>query len=37
MQSAHIKHYDDFICGGGLVGSLWALHIKKRGYSVAVF
>ena len=37
MQPAHFKHYDHIICGGGLVGSLWALFLKKRGYSVAVF
>jgi kynurenine 3-monooxygenase len=37
MRPSHTNHYDHIICGGGLVGSLWALYLRKRNYSVAIF
>lgn len=37
MKSSHLKHYDHIVCGGGLVGALWALFLRKRSHSIAVF
>lgn len=37
MKSTQLKHYDHIICGGGLVGALWALFLRKRSQSIAIF
>lgn len=37
MQASKLKHYDHIIVGGGLVGALWALYLRKRSHSIAVF
>lgn len=37
MHHPHVKHYDHIICGGGLVGALWALFLRKRSHSIAIF
>lgn len=37
MNHSHIKHYDHIVVGGGLVGALWALFLRKRSHSIAVF
>lgn len=37
MHHSHVKHYDHIICGGGLVGALWALFLRKRSHSIAIF
>lgn len=30
-------NFDHVVCGGGLVGVLWALYLKRMSNSVAVF
>lgn len=37
MQYSRLKHYDHIVVGGGLVGALWALFLRKRSVSIAVF
>lgn len=37
MYQEKLKHYDHIIVGGGLVGALWALFLRKRSHSIAVF
>jgi glycine/D-amino acid oxidase-like deaminating enzyme len=37
MKNTQMKHYDHIVCGGGLVGALWALFLRKRSHSIAIF
>ena len=31
------EEYEHIICGAGLVGVLWALYLRRRSESIAIF